>query len=430
MNHPTVICLLGMHRSGTSLMARVLNLLGVSLGPPEYLIKPGAANPKGFWEHKPIVKINEKILSALGGSWQHVPSYASCWETSSAFDRLKEQAREVIHRDFAFAETWGWKDPRTCLTLPFWQQLLPTMRYVICIRNPIDVSHSLAHRDGFPIEKGVYLWLNYLHLAFTHTQGLPRVVVFFEDIVESWQSQLGPLSHFIGKPESAAVIGVQTAIQGFIDKKLHHHRTLSRVSEGNHGTPSNDITDSACNIYVKLKEGLADPNAIDQLFRSAIEEIAPRVRKQELESYQSWAGNVKLATQEITFIVPRGDRFVLVNDGQWNFDERDSEHYCTAYLERGGQYWGPPPDDDTAIRELERLRKSGAGYMIFAWPAFWWLNHYSDLHNYLNTNFSCVLKNERLIVYNLRVRSDEKAYAYRNSLDTRDPGASDGQWEC
>jgi hypothetical protein len=430
MNHPTVICLLGMHRSGTSLLARVLNLLGVSLGPAEHLMKPAAANPKGFWEHEPIVRINEKILSALGGSWQKVPSYASGWETSPAFDGLKARAREVIQRDFASAEIWGWKDPRTCLTLPFWQQLLPTMRYVICVRNPIDVSRSLERRDGFSIEKGVYLWLNYLRLAFTHTEGRPRVVVFYEDMVDSWQSQLGPLSHFIGKPERAGLSDVQTAIQGFIDTKLHHHRTLLRVSEGNNGTPSKDIIAGACNIYAKLKEGFAGQDVIDQMLRSAIEEITPRVRKQESESYQSWVKQVKLSTQEIRFIVPRGDRFILVDDGQWNFDESDSGHYCTPYMEQGGQYWGPPPDDDTAIRELERLRKSGANYMVFAWPAFWWLDHYPGLHDYLNTDFSCLLKNERVIVFDLRVTSDEKAYAHRNNLDARDPGAPDGQRKC
>ena len=71
------------------------------------------------------------------------------------------------------------------------------------------------------------------------------------------------------------------------------------------------------------------------------------------------------------------------------------------FTEREGQYWGPPPDDETAIRELERLRDGGASHLVFAWPAFWWLEHYAGLHGHLCSRYRRVLGNSRVIVFDL-----------------------------
>jgi hypothetical protein len=69
----TIVCILGMHRSGTSLVSRALNVLGVYLGPEEQLMRPSTDNPAGHWESRPIKEINDEILSILGGSWQEPP---------------------------------------------------------------------------------------------------------------------------------------------------------------------------------------------------------------------------------------------------------------------------------------------------------------------------------------------------------------------
>ena len=62
---PDIVCILGMHRSGTSLLARMLNLMGVSLGPEQFLMQPTIDNPKGYWEHDEIVGLNNEILRRL-----------------------------------------------------------------------------------------------------------------------------------------------------------------------------------------------------------------------------------------------------------------------------------------------------------------------------------------------------------------------------
>jgi hypothetical protein len=71
------------------------------------------------------------------------------------------------------------------------------------------------------------------------------------------------------------------------------------------------------------------------------------------------------------------------------------------FIERDGQYFGPPPDDDTASSELERMRRGGASFIVFAWTAFWWLNHYARFAAHLRGTYRRVLESDRLIVFDL-----------------------------
>jgi hypothetical protein len=108
-----------------------------------------------------------------------------------------------------------------------------------------------------------------------------------------------------------------------------------------------------------------------------------------------------MAAEEIARVIPVSDSFILVDQNQWGSQFVTDRRYV-PFLERDGQYWGLPPDDQTAIRELERLRGSGANFIVFGWPAFWWLDYYSGLGDYLSLNFHCALKNIRLIAFDLR----------------------------
>jgi hypothetical protein len=225
MKSQQIICILGMHRSGTSLVSRILNILGVYLGPEAHIMQPGPDNPKGYWEHYMLTALNDEILARLGGSWHEVPVFPAGWEVSSELADLRQRARAILQEDFATADLWGWKDPRTCLTLPFWQRLLPPMRYVICLRNPVDVSRSLERRDNFPFEKGVQLWLAHVTSALRHTTGQPRLFVFYEDLMEDWPTEIKRLANFLGKPELAEEEAIRSAIQEFIEEELQHHRT-------------------------------------------------------------------------------------------------------------------------------------------------------------------------------------------------------------
>jgi glycosyltransferase involved in cell wall biosynthesis len=118
---------------------------------------------------------------------------------------------------------------------------------------------------------------------------------------------------------------------------------------------------------------------------------------------KAWVHWLRLATQEIMDLVPEGEAFILVDRDSWGTDDDLGGRRCIPFLERDGQYWGAPPDDETAIRELERLRGSGASFIFFAWPAFWWLEHYAGLREHLRLKFRCVLENERLFAFDLQL---------------------------
>lgn len=141
------------------------------------------------------------------------------------------------------------------------------------------------------------------------------------------------------------------------------------------------------------------------LLRSEFERTSPSQLsmvhpKQYLEA-AGWMNRLYLMTDDIRTMIPPQDTLVLADQGQLG-TVITGRHHILPFPERDGQYWGPPEDDDTAIQELGRLRRSGARFMAFAWPAFWWLDYYSEFHRHLRSEFRCVLQNDRLVVFDLR----------------------------
>ncbi|HEX8475252.1 MAG TPA: sulfotransferase [Pyrinomonadaceae bacterium] len=115
-----------------------------------------------------------------------------------------------------------------------------------------------------------------------------------------------------------------------------------------------------------------------------------------------WMHRLMQASEEICEVIPGGETFILV-DEQGFGNEFGGGRLRLPFLEREGQYWGAPPDDETAIRELERMRRErGANFIAFGWPSFWWLDYYKQLHLHLRANFRCTLDTERMIVFDLR----------------------------
>ena len=227
---PQVVCILGMHRSGTSLISRIVSLLGVYLGSEDNLMRPAPDNPRGYWENQQLTDINDEIITRLGGSWHELPAFSANWESAPGLADIRQKARVFLQKEFASASFWGWKDPRTCLTLPFWQNLVPRLRFIICLRNPVDVARSLEHRNGFSFEKSDYLWLSYVKSALEHTAGQPRLFLFYEDVMAAWPYELERLKNFLEQSHFAEQPEIQRAIEESIDTELHHHRTSTAES--------------------------------------------------------------------------------------------------------------------------------------------------------------------------------------------------------
>jgi hypothetical protein len=223
MREGRVICVLGMHRSGTSLVTRMLSLLGVYLGAAENLMPPTQNNPRGYWEHERITDLDDEVLARLGGSWDDPPPIASEMFASPELADLRRAARGLIAAEFGDARLWGWKDPRTCLVVPFWELVVPPPRYVVCIRNPLDVARSLARSDG--VEHGMELWVRYTRELLVATRGRERLLLFYEDVLRDWRGELARLATFIGKPKRVDAAARAVQAEGLVDEGLWHHRT-------------------------------------------------------------------------------------------------------------------------------------------------------------------------------------------------------------
>jgi hypothetical protein len=117
----------------------------------------------------------------------------------------------------------------------------------------------------------------------------------------------------------------------------------------------------------------------------------------------SWWHRVAIALREIESSIPEHRHYVLIDDGQWGSGELVARRYAIPFMERDGKYWGLPPDDETALRELTRLKQTGATFVVVAWPAFWWLDVYAALHRHLRSAWNCVLDNDRLKIFTQRI---------------------------
>lgn len=207
------VCIIGMHRSGTSMVARLLNLCGLNLGPEDKLFGPSPDNAMGYFEHAGFLEINDALLKNFGGSWDNPPSLNPGWETDPALRDSDEKA-ETLLNTFSGDTLWGWKDPRTTLLLPFWQKLLPQLRYIICIRNPLEVARSLEKRDGISIAVGAELWNQYMRSAIMHTEGQSRIVTFYEDYFSNPLDEVNRVAEFCGLETVGDLSKVQEVILG------------------------------------------------------------------------------------------------------------------------------------------------------------------------------------------------------------------------
>jgi hypothetical protein len=398
---PEIVCVLGPPRSGTSLTARLISHLGVHLGSEKAMENPNIHNPKGFFEHSSIQQINEKILAHFGygyakagTDWDEVPCFPEGWESAPKLNDLYAEADQFCRAEFSDHDIWGWKDPRTVHTLPFWQRLLPPMRYVVCIRNPADVARSLQQFLDCSFERGLFVWGMCLRSALAHTAGQRRLLIDVESWTKDWRPELDRLAAFIGRSELARNPAVRDAVAKEIDPTLWHHRS----------TP--ESLDGMLELYRRVVG--SEPNSGWDLlgeFETLLQASAPEVRRADAALAEAKGREehrrMEQTCADILANTASGSRIILVDEDCMNPDELPDRD-ITPCMEREGCFWGSPADGDEAVREFERLFDLGADYIVFVWTACWWLEHYPELTTRLRHQFACILQNERAVVFDLR----------------------------
>jgi hypothetical protein len=210
------ICIIGMHRSGTSMIAKLLHQCGLYLGSENQLLGANSSNAEGHFEHKEFLRLNDALLHHLGGSWEFPPKAQSNWQENAAFETMRADARALV-KELSTRTPWGWKEPRTTVLLPFWKSIVPGLRFVICVRSPLEVAKSLAKRSKIPVERGVHLWHSYMRAALEDSAGSARMITHYEDFFTEPEEEAERLVRFCGlrKPEkvSLADFGVRPELR-------------------------------------------------------------------------------------------------------------------------------------------------------------------------------------------------------------------------
>jgi len=220
---------LGMHRSGTSVLAGTLKILGVSLG--DRLIEPGADNPRGYFEQNDILQANIAFLESFGldrdGILGELPVG---WLFDERTIRFKEVLKEIIQTQFKDEYIFGFKDPRISILLPAYIEVLESLqieiRCVVSEREVAEVATSLQKRNNIPLYVSIRAFQYYYRIIDEHTKNIPTVRVSYQDLFDNRQETINAIIkgvHHSLRP----YVDVHDALDVFIDTSLKHNTTTN-----------------------------------------------------------------------------------------------------------------------------------------------------------------------------------------------------------
>jgi len=211
----------GMHRSGTSMVTGLLQKCGLYLG--NNLKPPRKDNPRGFFEDLEFLAINKEIfrLNSNGGGGGHKPPK----EIKVLPDKLITQMKQFIDK-WPEDKIVGWKDPRTCFTLPVWKKVVsPEEIKVVIVSRPFEeIAQSLEKRNGIKIADGLNLSWLYVKTLYENLDKTKWVQTFFHDYFSpDWITELKALTGFLG----LNIPNNLNPLMHFIDVNLWHYRRSS-----------------------------------------------------------------------------------------------------------------------------------------------------------------------------------------------------------
>ena len=287
------LIILGMHRSGTSALAGFFQQSGFYFGPPAQAFPLHDTNEKGFFERMDVVRINDRLLESADASWIAPQRFPSDVQGDFGAMDLQTDATSIIDEMDSHAD-WFLKDPRLCITLPFWQPLLSDPCYVLVLRHPMDVAKSLFRRGDCPIAVGLSLWEKYTRDMYRHTSGRPRMVIWFEDLMKDpWNA----LSEALSCPGAISSLKVDRldrhAVHAWFDQGLVHHTSSDAEL-------SDFATESVISLYRSLRQDPGDtslatlaPLSKGSQFQLQAYDDQWRLHRMEMERARAWKNRLR-----------------------------------------------------------------------------------------------------------------------------------------
>ena len=234
-----ILLVVGMHRSGTSLVARGLHVMGANLG-ERIDTEPHPANPHGHWEHADVWRAQERLLIRFGREWHSSPGplpprWLEWPEAVDTIDRFTSIAREELARH----GHWLVKDPRSSLLVPLWKVVAGRLRTPLRIlhvhRDAAAVADSLAARNGMPRDVALGIWNDHRRSIERDTAGLDRRTFRHDALMRDPLATFAAMGEFCGIPGAA---GLAAGAAALVDASLWHHRTGECVDTDPSTTPA------------------------------------------------------------------------------------------------------------------------------------------------------------------------------------------------
>ena len=218
------LIVLGMHRSGTSGVTRLLNLAGAWFGPPGIATEANEENPKGFWERRDVRNVCDGLLHGGGFDWYRLAGFSVDTIPTEVVTEQLAAFSETLH-SLDQHRPWVVKEPRLCLLYPL---IAPMLDQAVCVhvtREPLEVAHSVCARNGLSVQGALALWELYSLHAVAATAGQPRVHVRHEDVMND---PIGTMATLVDQLTALGVTGLHQPspeeISEFISPDLHRQR--------------------------------------------------------------------------------------------------------------------------------------------------------------------------------------------------------------
>lgn len=263
MTRPRPIIILGVDRSGTSMVAQLAHEWGAFGGDLAELQEGDRANPRGYWENGAMSRFVERLVNAAGPDfWRS--DYDEALHGLAADPRFREEAAGLVAGMAAGGRAWFWKEPWLSLLLPFWQEIWGDAAYIITVRNPYDSALSWQARMPRDVKERFSLlalsllrWQHFMLSILRHTDGSSRLFVPYEGLVQDPAGQSARICAFLdaetGRDDGGS--GRVEAMAQAVDRSLWRNKSETDFSQAEIATPEQKA------LYGLMRRKVADPDA-------------------------------------------------------------------------------------------------------------------------------------------------------------------------
>lgn len=214
------VAIIGMHRSGTSIVAKIVHELGVCMG--DELLKASISNVDGHYEDVEFYELNNKIFNEFRATWDSPPSLAVILKNK---DIIKREYFDIFRKKKG---NWGFKEPRSTILLPAIVEHIDDFFLIYCRRTSEGVAKSLKARDDISANQSNQIKSTYDDFAnFTYSfHNGEKIIIDYEELITSPQSIVCKIANILMVSNKELIKKAAKSVRKENSLKLRKIRTL------------------------------------------------------------------------------------------------------------------------------------------------------------------------------------------------------------